>query len=410
MIIKYRSLFGLSCTALLIFCSSAAQAVPSFARQTGLACASCHTTFPELTAFGRDFKLKGYTLSSNKRIDMGANGEPNTLSISDFPPISVMLQANATQQKASSPSANVELPNQLSLFLAGRISPDMGAFIQTTMGQGTGFSMDNTDIRLAKVFGSTIYGLTLNNNPTVQDVWNSTPAWGYPWTGGAAVTAPLVAGGLAQNVAGLGAYAKWDNGIYGELSLYRETNGFDAPGGGVLGTARIKGLAPYWRLAWDRNFSNGDTLMVGTYGIQAKVYDNASSPLPGDDQYTDVAIDTQYEHPFSNSRDMLSVHASYTHEKQKLGLSAPGTSPTLKSLRLDGTYHWDNEVTTTLGLSHNSGNAGAYDDNAWTAQLSYLPWQNTKFTLQYTGYTKLAGSTSSVSDNNTLLAQAWLMW
>ena len=32
-------------------------AVPSFARQTGMACAACHTVFPELTPFGREFKL-----------------------------------------------------------------------------------------------------------------------------------------------------------------------------------------------------------------------------------------------------------------------------------------------------------------------------------------------------------------
>ena len=40
-----------------------ASAVPSFARQTGQPCATCHTAFPELTPFGRRFKLNGYTLS-----------------------------------------------------------------------------------------------------------------------------------------------------------------------------------------------------------------------------------------------------------------------------------------------------------------------------------------------------------
>jgi hypothetical protein len=27
-----------------------------------------------------------------------------------------------------------------------------------------------------------VYGITVNNNPTVQDPWNTTPAWGYPFT------------------------------------------------------------------------------------------------------------------------------------------------------------------------------------------------------------------------------------
>jgi SagB-type dehydrogenase family enzyme len=44
-----------------------ANAVPSFSRQTGLPCSSCHTTGPELTALGRTFKLNGYTFSGTGR-------------------------------------------------------------------------------------------------------------------------------------------------------------------------------------------------------------------------------------------------------------------------------------------------------------------------------------------------------
>ena len=36
------------------------QAVPSYARQTGLACSGCHYTPPELNPAGRRFKLTGY--------------------------------------------------------------------------------------------------------------------------------------------------------------------------------------------------------------------------------------------------------------------------------------------------------------------------------------------------------------
>ena len=47
--------------------------VPSFARQTGLACSACHYQFLQLTPFGRKFKLNGYTLTSQPAI-----GEPDT--------------------------------------------------------------------------------------------------------------------------------------------------------------------------------------------------------------------------------------------------------------------------------------------------------------------------------------------
>jgi hypothetical protein len=43
-----------------------AQALPSFARQTGQPCGTCHTDFPALTPFGRRFKLLGYTTGGGK--------------------------------------------------------------------------------------------------------------------------------------------------------------------------------------------------------------------------------------------------------------------------------------------------------------------------------------------------------
>ena len=43
-----------------------AQALPSFARQTGQPCGTCHTDFPFLTPFGRRFKLLGYTTGGGR--------------------------------------------------------------------------------------------------------------------------------------------------------------------------------------------------------------------------------------------------------------------------------------------------------------------------------------------------------
>src|SRR6266568_3603566 len=43
-----------------------AQALPSFARQTGQPCGTCHTDLPALTPYGRRFKLLGYTTGGGK--------------------------------------------------------------------------------------------------------------------------------------------------------------------------------------------------------------------------------------------------------------------------------------------------------------------------------------------------------
>ena len=397
-------LLGAFASSLLL---SQAEAVPSFARQTGMACAACHTVFPELNSFGRTFKLNGYTMTGIAQVQAKNSEAASGLKFNQIPPLSAMLQVTAVTDKKSDPRTKISLPDQLSFFFAGEISPHMGSFIQMTMGSTGGFAIDNTDIRYANHAGDVTYGVTLNNSPTVQDLWNSTPAWGFPFTGGVSpTTSPLVADGLGQNVAGLGGYADWGNGIYTELTLYRDMgNAFTASA--TTGNAKISGAAPYYRLAWNKTFDSGDYLMVGAYGMQTKLVDSTSYAGP-EDKYDDTAIDLQYEHPMANS-NMVSVHSSYTNEKQTLAWTGGG-SPTLKSLRLNAIYHWGYHATASLGYLNNSGNSGAYDDTAYTVQYSYLPWQNTKFTAQYVSYSKKAGSTANASDNNTMTLQAWLMW
>ena len=43
-----------------------AEAVPPFARKTDLACSKCHTAFPRLNSFGRQYKLNGYVRDGEK--------------------------------------------------------------------------------------------------------------------------------------------------------------------------------------------------------------------------------------------------------------------------------------------------------------------------------------------------------
>ncbi|MBU6469493.1 MAG: cytochrome C, partial [Gammaproteobacteria bacterium] len=204
--------------ASLLAIAPTAGAVPSFARQTGLACNACHTVAPQLNAFGRYFKLHGYVLGPNK-----LTGGSNKLSISELPPLSAMAIVSDTLTRRAQPgtqNGSVQFPQQLSVFYAGAISEHMGAFAQMTYEQpGDHFSMDNTDVRYARDVNwnnqTLVWGLTLNNNPTVQDVWNSTPAWGFPYISSAVAptpsASPLIAGPLAQNVAGVGAYAWLNN-------------------------------------------------------------------------------------------------------------------------------------------------------------------------------------------------------
>ncbi|MDP9012295.1 MAG: hypothetical protein M3O41_06495, partial [Pseudomonadota bacterium] len=56
--------------AVAIICATPAHALPSFARQTGKPCATCHTVAygPALTSYGRQFKLNGYVWGDAKQV------------------------------------------------------------------------------------------------------------------------------------------------------------------------------------------------------------------------------------------------------------------------------------------------------------------------------------------------------
>ncbi|MGC2047137.1 MAG: hypothetical protein WA635_00785, partial [Gallionella sp.] len=85
-----------------------ASAIPSFARQTGMACSACHfQSFPILTKFGKAFKRSGFTM-------MGAQGKvegDQGLSIPDTLNMSVLMKArykktNGTEDTAAAPPPN----------------------------------------------------------------------------------------------------------------------------------------------------------------------------------------------------------------------------------------------------------------------------------------------------------------
>jgi len=418
-----------------------AYAVPSFARQTGLSCNVCHSNPPELTAFGRNFKLKGYVLNDVTATDKVGNTKD--LLLSRYIPLSVMILLSNTSFQSKQPGSQnsaAGFPQQLSLFLAGGYASHFGGLAQVTYTHSDDhFSMDNTDLRYAnqgKLGGKDWeYGITLNNNPSVEDVWNSTPAWGFPWissgSGVGSIASPIIDGGLGQDVAGIGAYSMWNNHLYTDLTVYRsEHAGVAPPVTGTGQTYNISGVAPYWRAAWQQNWG-GNYLEIGTYGIFVNSFPGAVTGP--EDRYVDPAFDFQYERPFG--ANLLDVHGTYVHEKSDLGATylaggASTKSNYLNTLNLDGTYHWTNKFTATGDLFSTSGNGdpllyapaavtgsnnGRPNTSGYTGQFAYWPVQNIDLSVNYTGYFKFNGATTNydganrnASDNNTVFVALWL--
>ena len=432
-------------------------AVPSFARQTGMTCAACHTVFPELTPFGREFKLNGYVLDNIKQVTGIDVENSQTLAINSLPPLSVMLQVSYTHTAKALPDSalpgalakdgEVLFPDQVSLFYAGKIANELGAFMQLTYdGAADHFGLDNTDIRYAHhlTFGGSdandhhlIVGLTLNNNPTVQDVWNTTPAWGFPYSGSSVapgqITSAQIDGRLGQSVAGLGVYTWFDDHFYAEITGYTAavpggSHPLDSTQGNVA-----HGLSPYWRLAYEQRWDR-HSLSVGTYGMDTKVHPGNGTALQGPtDQFKDIAADVQYQ--FIGEDHLLTALATYIHESQTLNASvidlfAAHADNNLKTLKVTGEYSYRRKIGGSLGYFNTTGstdmtlyaaapvvgsaNNGPNTDG-YIAELNYLPWLNVKLQIQYVGYEKFNGlklnydgTGRNASDNNTLFALVWL--
>jgi hypothetical protein len=415
------------------------QAVPSYARQTGLACSGCHYTPPELNPAGRRFKLLGYVdrADETKVVKTDPGKKRAALDLLASLPLSAMLETSFTSTKSPVPgtqNGSVEMPQDVSLFISGAWTTHVGSFMQVTYDtQDDHFSIDNTDVRYANITKlggkELVYGLNVNNNPTVEDLWNSTPAWGYSWVSddwAPTPTATPILASLGQDVAGFGGYAMWNNHLYVDATLYRSQHvGVTQPNSGTESEFNVRGLAPYWRVAWQQ-LTGKTQYEFGTYGMHMRSSPGTVTGL--EDDFTDWAVDTQIDRTLFRT-DVLSFRGTYIRENSNLaamaaaGTAAPGNHH-LNTLNANVEYHIGNRASGTLGWFNTTGTAdpflytpGAVSGSAngdprgsgYIANVSYWPWQNLQLSAQYTGYTRFNGAKDNydgagrnASGNNTV--------
>ncbi|MBX9811022.1 MAG: cytochrome C [Burkholderiales bacterium] len=426
--------------------SANAHAVPSFGRQIGMDCSGCHTVFPELNSFGRQFKLRGFTLG-------------NALDDKKFP-LNLPLSATAVASRNSTSNTNTpgamleNFPRDAQtvlqtagLYYGGRIAGNFGALVQYNYdGIEHTSKIEMADIRYANstTFGNgkeLIYGLTLNNNPTISDIFNTTPMWSFPHLMSDVAVMPaaktLVDNSLFAQVGGVGVYGYWNNLLYGELAFYRRaTKGLFRPfSSGVDITNVVDGYAPYWRFALQRE-AGAHSWMVGTYGMMADVFPDAGNPFGATNRFKDLALDGQYH--YSAGDHSLSTHATWIREKQEWNASLPlgltsNPSATLNTFRSDVHYFYKHQwgggiqYFSTWGdadaMRYNTGQAvmgsatGSPNTKGWVFDLNYLPLQNIKLGVRYTRYDKFNGDSTNYDgmgrnarDNNTVFLYGWFMF
>jgi hypothetical protein len=437
-----------------------AEALPSFARQTGQPCAVCHTVFPELTPFGRRFKIGGYTLGGGDWkgppiAGLFIGGGTHTSAPQDAPPApELRTNDNFVAQQASA-------------FVAGQIYGNLGSFIQVTGNPvSRTVAFDSSDIRYAdtlQLFGAnTVWGIDANNSPTVEDPWNTTPSWGWPQvasTVAPAFSPPLthIENAYTTTVGGAGAYLFWNDMLYADFTAYKglPVSILQALNDGNSTTDAVTDVAPYWRLALEPHWGS-HYLMVGAFGMYGQIEPGRQSGI-GTDDFLDIGFDSQYQYdgdPYS-----LTVKLTDIIERQNLHASqalqnASNVNNWLNSFKANASFVWNHTYSIGLGYFNVSGsrdcflygsganpscipiNPGGFNNSAVSSpngdgvilDLAYVPFSygapfpyskwNVRLGLQFTDYLHLYGGannfdgsnlgrTHNASGNNSAFGYVW---
>lgn len=427
---------GISMTVLGTMLSGMAEALPAFSRQTGDDCASCHVGGfgPQLTPHGMKFKMGGYTESDGK----------------SHVPVSAMVVANYTHLSKDLPDE--EIPNhfdennnaaiqEVAGFLAGRLGEHVGSFSQVTYsGIDHTVALDNVDLRIVGQLNDSVnFGVSINNNPGVQDPFNTLPVWRAPFTSSDLTlgpdNAPLLDDQLGGTVYGATAYAYTESGLYGEVGLYHSFEPGPIYTFNLEPGMQIKGAAPYARIAWMKDMHKS-AFSVGLVGMSAQLADyNSAGPK---DKYTDVGLDANYQF-LGNRSNICTLDMAYIHENRDINVmtnAGPGNteklSNTLNQFTLTASYYYAQTYGFTARYFNTTGSAddvlyqptGKPDSSGYLLQWDVTPfgkessWQapnaNVRVGLQYTGYNKVNGASKNydgqgrdAADDNSLALFVW---
>jgi hypothetical protein len=453
-------------TVLLVMSRRPAQALPAFASQTGLPCTACHVgSFgPQLTATGRAFKIGGYTQGGGE--GLAAHIPLSAMAIGSFTNTGENLPPDAVPHHYNN-NNNVAF-DTASIFIAGRVTDNIGGFIQLTYSDiPNAFHVDNTDLRpyttVVPAFDKDLrLGLSINNNPTVQDPYNSTFAWGFPYVAsGLAPTPkanPILVSAFAANSIGITGYAWYDRHLYLEAGGY-ETMGptLLAKFGEALTVGASQTIMPYVRLAYEWDWPNNAAWVGGLYmssNVNPAVDPFTATGDFGRDFYADYGVDFGYQF-LGPGEHIATVQGIYVHENQNLTSTTTqfnnangtnfGSNSTLNQFRVNVSYWFENTYGITVGWQKTWGPANPVlylsptfggsavtgsanskpNSNAFIVEADWVPfgkedswlrpWANLKLGIQYTGYTQFNGGTTNydgfgrnAGGNNTLFLFAWL--
>jgi hypothetical protein len=260
--------------------ASESYAVPAFARQTGLACVTCHNqNFPALNAFGRAFKSGGYTLNgAQEQIKGEGLSIPSILNGSLVTKIRYQ-RTNGDDNTIATNGGEFQFPDEAALLFGGRVSENIGYLLEfATIGEA------NTTNGKVSLFGSYKMAFTKKTDgvnllliPYSSDEGGA--GYGFELLNTGATGVHRVGeereGLMAQQYLGLGAGPATGIAFVAANPMGFVNLSMWSP---IHGSFHAKKLAPYLRAAWTPNFAGWDTgLGFQYYSGSAQTRDDAGA-------------------------------------------------------------------------------------------------------------------------------------
>jgi hypothetical protein len=308
-----------------------------------------------------------------------------------------------------------------------------------------------------------LYGVAINNNPGMSDIYNTTPVWGWPYIGpvvgaGPAASTVLSSSALGQQSVGVTAYALLNQTFYLELGGYRTADkAFSFFRAGAGHNTEIDGIAPYYRFAlqhdWDKGHQSAE---IGLFGLTSKIYLDPTDHSLGTNKFRDNGVDAQYQYITDAHR--FSAMYRYIREKQDYNSAfidptgqTPGIPTRLSSKVNEQTgkvsYYYNKWYGVSLGFQKYSGDSdptlygpitggdgtnpggvgggtGSPDSTARILEFNYLfsftgeeTYRRNRIVVQYTDWSKFNGGTTNYNgagrnakDNNMLSVLWWSLY
>ena len=388
----------------IVLFPSVSEAVPAFARQTNMTCATCHFQhFPALNTFGRSFKQGAYTMVGGQSLVSSDNlSLPIALNASLVTKLRYQ-KTNGNDKTKATNTGDLQLPDEAALIIGGRGSENVGLLLEASLKE----SGDSNNFNSYKIH----FNSATDNGTNLGAVVFLTDAGGAPYgfellnTGAqrfmrtaedrkAIAAQQFIAGAGspgASDAEGVALVASQNN-YFVNLTLWTPDHG----------SVAVSNMASYVRAAYMPTIGSWDTAIGFQVFTGTAKRVNTGTGLPDNAVTNAQFIDAQAQGQLGGKP--AGLYVTYGSAKAIAGNYFNNNPNDQNAFSILGEYGFiPNKATVYLGyLSGDNGKAANNKDQRLSIGMTWLYTENIEFQLWNTSYSGNAYSPKPGGGDNLI--------